>query len=456
VRNTPKYKLNQKYKLKIINNLSTFHLNKMMKCKYQITYKEQKSDTKLNPHINLNASIPQLEYGYNPILNEYRNLIDHVDQDKWKKTRWYINEYDFAVRDPIINRAFYKYWEMIQEFNLFVEYNPLTDIILHAAEAPGGFIQGSLVMINSLQSTNTQSHQQSYQQSQQQSHQQSHQQESNETDQDGFTLVKKKEKPNRQNNKNDIRIKIYTMSLNKELALYRHFNLPAYNKIVLHNNVRVLYGKDNTGDLNNVENIKSIETETQGQLFYLITGDGGFDEGSDFNHKEQLHYKLILNEILVCMTLQSQNGHFILKMFDIFTETSINLLYLLSICFKEIYIYKPLTSRPTNSEKFIICKYFNISDCDKKNIINGVLELKNQLELNESVNTFDSFTLLKSIPQEFITEIKNINTNLIARQCQFLKKAIDICQSETNSNELEMRSNHTTTFLKWKKDYNYH
>jgi cap1 methyltransferase len=51
----------------------------------------------------------------------------------------------------------------------------------------------------------------------------------------------------------------------------------------------------------------------------------------------------------------------VVKVFDILTETSIQLIYLLFSFYKEVYIYKPKTSRPTNSEKYIICKYFDIT-----------------------------------------------------------------------------------------------
>ena len=61
-------------------------------------------------------NIPELPnecYGYNDKLNICRNRIDNIDSESWKKVRWYINVYDFQVKDPIINRAFYKYWEML-------------------------------------------------------------------------------------------------------------------------------------------------------------------------------------------------------------------------------------------------------------------------------------------------------------------------------------------------------
>lgn len=69
-------------------------------------------------------------YGFNDILNVHRNKIDKIHTDIWKKVRWYINEYDFLVKDPIINRAFYKYWEIINVFEVFDKYNE-TDTIFH-------------------------------------------------------------------------------------------------------------------------------------------------------------------------------------------------------------------------------------------------------------------------------------------------------------------------------------
>ena len=56
--------------------------------------------------------------------------------------------------------------------------------------------------------------------------------------------------------------------------------------------------------------------------------------------------------------MQKKNGTFILKIFDIFNKTSIDIVYLLSYYYKTVYIVKPNTSRYANSEKYIVCRYF--------------------------------------------------------------------------------------------------
>lgn len=154
-------------------------------------------------------NIPELPnecYGYNDKLNICRNRIDNIDSESWKKVRWYINVYDFQVKDPIINRAFYKYWEIINEFEIFEDYNE-NEIVLHCAEAPGGFIQGTNIYLQIdriLQPIKT---------------------EDLEVTDDGFTVVKRRNKNKRFDN-----YRIYTISLNKDLPKYKNYNLPSYNK----------------------------------------------------------------------------------------------------------------------------------------------------------------------------------------------------------------------------------
>jgi hypothetical protein len=388
-------------------------------------------DMCINIQSNDEPELPLEKYGYDSKLNIYRNNIDNIKNDNWKKVRWYINEYDFLVKDPIINRAFYKYWEIINEFEIFDNYVE-TDLILHCAEAPGGFIQGTNIylQIDRIPEVKPDKNNQI-------------------VDEDGWiTPIKKR--------KNKTNFKIYTISLNKDLPQYKSYNLPSYNKHILNKYICITYGKDNTGDINNWENIQYIGGLSK-KPFYLITADGGFDEGTDFNNKEQLHYGLILSEIYSAIYLQQQNGHFILKVFDIFTETSINLLYLLTICYKQVYIYKPKTSRPTNSEKYIICKNFRLNDIQKNHIISSLDNCYHKIK--KSNKKYISLSLFKSIPQFFVDKIYNINKILLDIQCDFLKRAIILCDDdnfittydEQLDNCIEKRR---STFQEWETIYN--
>lgn len=335
-------------------------------------------------------------FNFSKILNNYRNEIDKINSDDWKRIRWYINEYDFVVIPPIINRAFYKYWEIIYEFDLI----NIHEKVLHCAEAPGGFIQGtSLYYLKHVKHL--------------------HKYENNKSD---YTLVEKKKK--------NVVKNIYTISLNKDYHKYKVYNLPSYNKNIITKNVCITYGKDNTGDINNLDNLYYIKNKNGGEKFFLITADGGFDEGIEFNIKEQLHYKLILGEIISALVLQKNNGNFVLKMFDIFTETSCHLLYVLCMCYDEIYCYKPLTSRPTNSEKYIVCKKFNIEQEKLDILLNYLNNIMNKINKEDNYK-YISIRIFESLPKEFMNNLYTINYKITKKQCGYLEKAIKL--SKDNS-----------------------
>jgi 23S rRNA U2552 (ribose-2'-O)-methylase RlmE/FtsJ len=396
----------------------------------------QKSFEKENVNIVLKSNdkpeLPQDCYGYNDKLNVCRNRIDNIDSESWKKVRWYINVYDFQVKDPIINRAFYKYWEIVNEFEMFEDYDE-NEIILHCAEAPGGFIQGTNIYLQVDRIVQPIKNEQP------------------EVTSDGFTVVRRKHKNKRFDN-----YRIYTISLNKDLPQYKNYNLPSYNKNILNKYLCITYGKDNTGDINNVENIEYIKNISK-KPFYLVTADGGFDEGTDFNHKEQLHYQLILSEIYAALSMQKKNGHFILKMFDILTETSIHLVYLLFLFYDNVYIYKPKTSRPTNSEKYIICKYFNVDNVLREEMMNKLKCLMD--DITRSKSKFVSFKLFNTIPENFIERVRHINQSLLDKQCSHLENAIELCNDQeflTNYEDKldESLERRREIFHSWESMYN--
>jgi cap1 methyltransferase len=267
---------------------------------------------------------------------------------------------------------------------------------------------------------------------------------------DGFTVVK------RRKNRRFDNYRIYTISLNKDLPQYKNYNLPSYNKNILNKHLCITYGKDNTGDINNVENVEYIKNASK-KPFYLVTADGGFDEGTDFNHKEQLHYQLILNEIFAALSMQKVGGHFILKMFDILTETSVHLLYLLFLFYDEVYIYKPKTSRPTNSEKYVICKYFKDDEINRNIVLNKLQKLS--IDISKANSKFVSFQLFSVIPEEFIKKISYINTSLLDKQCLHLENAIEFCNDPKFIEEYDGRLDESLerrreVFRAWEESYN--
>lgn len=307
--------------------------------------------------------------GYDEKLNITKDKISKIDYSVWTKLRKSFNQYEFPldktkIKKPI-SRAFFKLIEMIKDNDIDVNCNTL-----HLAEAPGGFIES--------------------------------------------TIYKKTIQTN----------KHYTFSIidkkNKDTPVYD-------NRIIKNKSVKILSNYKNKGDLYNISNIRFISSTLKGENIKFITCDGGFTENCDFASKEELHHRLIFHEIVTSLFVLKQKGTLIVKIFDIFTELTFDFMYLLSFLFDKVYISKPLTSRPTNSEKYVICKGYETEKFDEK-IQNIVKYL-----CSENINNFSSFVYKNNIDFNFVEAVKNVNVKLMEEQIDWIENILNCKNKNTGS-----------------------
>lgn len=120
------------------------------------------------------------------------------------------------------------------------------------------------------------------------------------------------------------------------------------------------YGVKEDGNILDPENIQSLQQyvlqQTNGTGVCVLMADGGFSV-IEKNSQEILSKRLYLCQCLAALSLVQKGGHFIVKLFDVFTLFSAGLVYLMHQCFKQITIIKPNASRPGSSERFLIGKY---------------------------------------------------------------------------------------------------
>ena len=194
--------------------------------------------------------------------------------------------------------------------------------------------------------------------------------------------------------------------------------------------MKIERGVTGTGDLMEVENLKYCSDKYKTSMD-IITADGGFDFSIDFNQQEILAGKLLLAQVSFAISMQKIGGHFILKVFDIFTKTTCDIMYLLSSLYKQVYIVKPNTSRLANSEKYIVCKGFKKYP---EKLINNIIEkystLKTSLYISEILhNNLDYYYLNKIEEYNAIfgqQQIENINATLNLISCKNRNEKLDI------------------------------
>ena len=320
---------------------------------------------------------------YNDKLYKVKKLIDN-DVKKWDYYKKITNMYEYVNTSPYkylyiskekhLSRSFYKLIEIVKRCEILMYFKFIPINTFHLAEGPGGFIEAISYLRNNKKDNYI-----------------------------GMTLI---------NN---------------------NINTPGWysaKKFLENNkNVHIEYGADKTGNLYNSKNFEYCYKKYKNKM-NLITADGGFDFSINFKNQEINAYRLILTQVFYALIMQKKNGIFILKIYDSFIKSTIDIIYFLSCFYKNIQILKPNTSRTANSEKYIICidfndnidfysiflqllKEFETVDFNKKYIeqflnIDYNLYFKNKIN---KINTFFSNTQIINIINtlDYINNNKNIN-----------------------------------------------
>ncbi len=131
----------------------------------------------------------------------------------------------------------------------------------------------------------------------------------------------------------------------------------AYTFLRAHPEVIVHYGADGTGDIYSLENQASFLEQCSSKV-HLFTADGGFDFSEDYSTQEQNVFSLLVASAKIGIQCLTQEGLFVMKIFDIFGAPTLYLLRMITYCFRDWTLYKPATSRPCNSERYLICRGF--------------------------------------------------------------------------------------------------
>ena len=364
--------------------------------------------------ISLIQSVKEAQPIYNihicKILSEAKNKID--DNKDWDKGKKLSNEYELVhipfrkkKNDSIANyiplsRSYFKMWEMINDYKLLESEKELK--IATIAEGPGGFIEA----INNYRKS-------------------------------------KKKKDN-----------IYGITLKSVKN-----DIPGWRKarefLNKNPNIQIHYGEDNTGNIYNVNNIKSFRNYVGKNTVDLVTADGGFDFSIDFNKQEQLSYRIIFCEIITAFSIQKRGGKFICKIFDMYTSLTVNMIYLLSLYYTKVTITKPKTSRQANSEKYIVATGFRgINESD----LNHLYSIVKEWDICEKKNLYVQNIFINEPPREFINQIVNYNKDNAFKQLENILKTLNIIRrKESNFTAFDIRtiiSNQINLALEWCKKYN--
>lgn len=332
------------------------------------------------------------------VMNPYEHKVDEYEDDIESAAKEY-----FDKKAPeILSRAFYKLWEILMMYDL-IDNNKENFVSAHLAEGPGSFIQATMY----------------------------------------YREMGSKWK-------ND---KYYAVTLHPEdgkghippleSKFIEHYEKEKPQRFFLHKTyTKQIAGgietKDN-GDLTNPKTIKLFGGEMKSKAD-LVTADGGFEWNNE-TLQEQEAFRLIFAQIVSALKVQKKGGNFVCKVFETYTKTSVKFIKILSEFYKDVHICKPFTSRPTNSEKYLVCQGFKYEESDKfykdaMKELDLILESNHKMADKNLINIFPEYNPSK----EYLRNIIKSNINISNVQFKYLNEALLFIESKNYyGDEYQMR-----------------
>jgi 23S rRNA U2552 (ribose-2'-O)-methylase RlmE/FtsJ len=335
-------------------------------------------------------------------LDHFKNKItEHHRAKKWDRFKKHTNDYELvftssqgcpsiASHNPI-SRSYFKLWEILHDLNLSVHSPECKAAFL--ADAPGGFVEAFV-------------------------------------DYRRNWLTSQKLPYNDQ---------LHALSLKATNRIIPQWKFGS--EFCTNNNVNIAYGRSGTGDLYDIEVINDFVEAVGKHSCIFITADGGFDFSKDFNAQEHMSTRLIVSEIYAALNLQAPGGSLVLKVFDIHQKVTIQLLYVLSTAFRNIHFVKPLSSRPANSEKYVVCDCFQGCSDDIMKSLREVIASKNPNALNVSPNL------------SFVASIIEFNHIYISCQAMYICKTLEMIEKECSSTFNKVVQKQVRKAIKWCHKY---
>lgn len=346
-----------------------------------------------------------------PVLSQThstKNQIDNIyTEGVWDDYKKITNPYEYifislsrrtsrsvASRTPL-SRSYFKMLEMLKSANLMKEIEKLIErdnglYTSHAAEGPGGFIEA----IHEL------------------------------------TPVK------------------YSQAMTLRSTTK---NIPGWRKTSLfltkHPEIIITYGSDNTGDLLNIENLDHFIKQYGEPKSHIYTADGGFDFSSDFNAQEETILPLLTAEFYLGLVSLKPGSVMVVKIFDTILRPTLELIWIVTQCFREWAIIKPRTSRGGNAERYFIGKGFLglSNDIDKL--------FRTAINIYSSGKTIQSF-LKERPPINWIQLMLNIQESIATQETAIIEKTLALIKNPDHHIIKEYIEYNIARSIKWCQDFN--
>ena len=220
---------------------------------------------------------------------------------------------------------------------------------------------------------------------------------------------------------------LYTSSITGDPRLANsHYLQDAYGLIRAYKD-RWVFGADGDGDITSPANIRSFANTIASRFgpagLHFITSDVKFvPPDINYDEEEWQNIPVQMGHLLSTLVTLKKGGCCMLKEFTFFEAPKMSHLFLLANCFQKLYIIKPETSRPANSEVYV----FGIGY--KKNLNEEQIETLYNIMQYIRFMTDESPSIFKqnAIPKTFVDRIHKLNVKLSEHQIPAINRNVEL------------------------------
>ncbi|CRH03089.1 conserved Plasmodium protein, unknown function [Plasmodium relictum] len=260
---------------------------------------------------------------------------------------------------------------------------------------------------------------------------------------------------------------------NMDISLgYKKF-YPLYYLLYIQDNEKWISGINNSGNILHLENIdyiwnKTVRENNKIKLFHLITSNSVKMDNTDYKLKKrnenltteniEIDKILCVSQLVCALGMLNIGGFFIIKVKLSFDNFLLSVFSILSICFKKLEVYRPSCCYLRNVV-FLIGIHFNgITSIFLSSLNNWVQSAQKEItyfydnknkdnrneysDINKTTNYLNSNIIpRKWIKNSFFQEYKNCIKHFIDYQIYYLKKCINVSNTNLIKKNIENTKN---------------
>ena len=204
----------------------------------------------------------------------------------------------------------------------------------------------------------------------------------------------------------------------------------------------------NINSIINIDNIQNSDYSEFLENFRFNTYDFLYYELNETDYTDKNYIIGMIYILCNIFNYQKRDGVSIIKIDNIYYKPILEILYILTGIYENVYIIKPNMSNVLTNEKFIVCKKFLFKSQKLKLYHMYLINLKMLLDTkkNETI-----LSILKNdIPYYFINKIEELNIIIGHQQLEYINQLIALCKSKNKEDKFDiLKKNNIQKCIIW-------